>query len=197
MLLMLSELLHDRAALYVSGVMTATERENFELVLAFHTELGAHIANLQDVVSHVVLAYGSTTVTPPEALKQRLLDSISTRPQSSEVDAIVVTDPTGAIEWVNTSFSKLCGYTLSELKGHKPGHLLQGPATDPTAVQRIRNALHARRPCREALVNYHKDGTLYCTDVAITPILDDAGEALWFVAKERQLALSEAGVPVA
>ena len=98
MLLMLSELLHDRAALYVSGVMTATERENFELVLAFHTELGAHIANLQDVVSHVVLAYGSTTVTPPEALKQRLLDSISTRPQSSEVDAIVVTGPTGATE---------------------------------------------------------------------------------------------------
>ncbi len=194
---MLSELLHDRAALYTSGVMTATERENFELVLAFHTELGTHIANLQNVVSQVVLAYGSTTVTPPEALKQRLLDSISTRPQSSVVDAIVVTDPTGAIEWVNTSFSKMCGYTLSELKGRKPGHVLQGPATDRTAVQRIRTALRERRPCREALVNYHKDGTLYAADVAITPILDDAGEALWFVAKERKLALSAVGVPVA
>ena len=194
---MLSELLHDRAALYTSGVMTATERENFELVLAFHTELGTHIANLQNVVSQVVLAYGSTTVTPPEALKQRLLDSISTRPQSSVVDAIVVTDPTGAIEWVNTSFSKMCGYTLSELKGRKPGHVLQGPATDRTAVQRIRTALRERRPCRAALVNYHKDGTLYAADVAITPILDDAGEALWFVAKERKLALSAVGVPVA
>ena len=156
---MLSELLQDRAALYVSGVMTAPERENFELVLTFHTELGAHLTKLQDVVSHVVLAYGSTTVSPPEALKPRLLDSISTRPQSSEVDAIVVTDPTGAIEWASTGFSEMCGYPMSELQGRKPGHLLQGPGTDPTAIQRIRNALHARRPCREALVNYHKDGT--------------------------------------
>ena len=194
---MLSELLQDRAALYVSGVMTAPERENFELVLTFHTELGAHLTKLQDVVSHVVLAYGSTTVTPPEALKPRLLDSISTRPQSSEVDAIVVTDPTGAIEWASTGFSEMCGYPMSELQGRKPSHLLQGPGTDPTAIQRIRNALHARRPCREALVNYHKDGTPYGADVAITPILDDAGKALWFVAKERLLALSAAGVPVA
>jgi len=194
---MLSELLQDRAALYVSGVMTAPERENFELVLTFHAELGAHLTKLQDVVSHVVVAYGSTTVTPPEALKPRLLDSISTRPQSSEVDAIVVTDPAGAIEWANTSFSEMCGYPLSELQGRKPGHLLQGPGTDPTAIQRIRNALHARRPCREALVNYHKDGTPYGADVAITPILDDAGEALWFIAKERRLTLNAAGVPVA
>jgi hypothetical protein len=39
---MLSELLQDRAALYVSGAMPAPERENFELVLDFHDELRAH-----------------------------------------------------------------------------------------------------------------------------------------------------------
>jgi len=194
---MLSELLQDRAALYVSGVMTAVERENFELVLTFHAELGTHVADLQRVVAQVVLSYGSTTATPPANLKQRLLASIATLPPPSEAAAIVVTDPTGAIEWVSASFSQMCGYPLSELKGRKPGHVLQGPATDLAAVERIRSALRRRRPCREALVNYHKNGSRYGADVAITPILDDAGKALWFVAKERKLALSPAGVPVA
>jgi methyl-accepting chemotaxis protein len=194
---MLSELLQDRAALYVSGTMTAAERENFELVLSFHDELGAHVADLQGVVTQVVSSYGSMTVSPPASLKQRLLASIATHPQPSEAEAIVVTDPTGAIEWVSASFSKMCGYRLSELKGRKPGHLLQGPATDPTAVGRIRSAVQGRRPCREALVNYHKDGSAYGTEVAITPILDDTGEALWFVAKERKLDLGAVGVPVA
>ena len=61
-------------------------------------------------------------------------------------------------------------------------------ATDGTApVQRIRDALRERRPCRETLVNYHKDGTLYRVSVAIAPILDDEQQPLWFVAKERKL----------
>jgi hypothetical protein len=42
-------------------------------------------------------------------------------------------------------------------------------------------------------VNYHKDGTPYRADVRIMPILDNAGQTLWFVAKERKLA--ESGVP--
>jgi PAS domain S-box-containing protein len=191
---MLSELLHDRAALYVSGAMTATERENFELVLEFHADLGAHVAELEQVTARVILADTSNSVAPPAGLKQRLLASIEALPRPSAAEAIVVTDKTGAVEWVNTSFSAMCGYTLHELKGRKPGALLQGPATDAKAVQRIRDALRGRRSCREALVNYHKDGTVYRTEIAITPVLDDVGEPLWFVAKEHLLPLSAAGV---
>ena len=36
---MLSELLQEQAALYVSGVMTAQQREQFELVVEFDDEL--------------------------------------------------------------------------------------------------------------------------------------------------------------
>jgi PAS domain S-box-containing protein len=90
---------------------------------------------------------------------------------------------------VNAAFTAMCGYTQEELQGRKPGHLLQGPETDPAAVQRIRAALAARQACRETLVNYHKDGTRYRVQVAITPILDDGGDPLWFVAKERKLAV--------
>jgi hypothetical protein len=77
---------------------------------------------------------------------------------------------------------------LDELRGRRPGQLLQGPGTDRAAVERIRVALRARRPCREELVNYHKDGSAYRADVQIMPVLDDDGNPLWFVAKERLLA---------
>jgi PAS domain S-box-containing protein len=99
----------------------------------------------------------------------------------------VATNPEGLVEWVNPAFMAMCGYSLEELKGRKPGRLLQGPDTDPTVVERIRQALRARSACRETLLNYHKDGSRYRVEVSIDPILDDEGQPLWFVARERKL----------
>lgn len=184
---MLSELLQDRAALYVSGAMPAPERENFELVLDFHDELRTHVAGLQETATAVVLSHVSATAAPPAALKTRLLGTLATLPNPAEPDALVVTGGDGRVEWANPAFTAMCGFSLAELKGHKPGRLLQGPETDSAAVQRIRTALQQRHACRETLVNYHKDGTRYRVSVAITPVLDDEAQPLWFVARERKL----------
>jgi PAS domain S-box-containing protein len=101
---------------------------------------------------------------------------------------VVVTGPDRLIHWVNPAFTAMCGYSLAELKGRKPGALLQGRETDLEAVGRIREALRQHRPCRETLVNYHKDGSAYRVDLRIAPVLDDEGAPLWFVARERKLA---------
>ena len=184
---MLSELLQDRAALYVSGAMPAPQRENFELVLDFHDELRAHVAGLQETATAVVLTHVSASAAPPADLKTRLLGTLATLPAPAEPAALLVTGGDGRVEWANPAFSAMCGFSLAELKGQKPGHLLQGPETDSAAVHRIRTALQQRRACRETLVNYHKDGTRYRVSVAITPVLDDEAQPLWFVAQERKL----------
>jgi PAS domain S-box-containing protein len=98
-----------------------------------------------------------------------------------------VTDAEGRVEWVNAAFTAMCGHDLTEIKGHKPGRVLQGPETDAAAVARIRAALAAHEPCHETLVNYHKDGSPYRVDVRINPILDEDGAPLQFVARERKL----------
>ncbi|MBL9211866.1 MAG: PAS domain-containing protein [Opitutaceae bacterium] len=182
-------LLHDRAALYVAGVLTAPERESFELVLEFKDDLRAHVARLQEVGTQVLLAEVPRQAAAPAGLKRRILDAIESRPRQLQPDALVATDPDGRVEWANPAFSAMCGYSLAELKGRKPGRLLQGPQTDAAAVQRLRDAVRERRACRESLLNYHKDGSLYRVELAITPILDDDGAPLWFVAKERKLPL--------
>lgn len=184
---MLSDVLQDWAALYVSGALTAAERESFEVLLEFQDELRAHVNTLQETATAAAFAGLDELPVPPAALKNRLLAAAGTPRPASEPEALVVTDGAGCVQWVNGAFTDLCGYTLPELRGRKPGPLLQGAETDPAAVARIRTSLRERRPCREALVNYHKDGSPYRVDVLITPLLDDAREPLWFVARERRL----------
>jgi PAS domain S-box-containing protein len=185
---MLDEPLQDLAVNYVSGGLTATQRECLEVILEFHHELKAQVRGLQGVVTSVVMET-VPRVTPPESLKARLLGTLAGLPPV-EPEGWVATDPAGLVEWVNPAFTTMCGYTLEELKGRKPGHLLQGPATDPDAVERIRRAVSVRTACRETLVNYHKDGSPYHVEVCIDPILDDEGQPLWFVARERKLSAS-------
>ena len=182
---MLPELLQDRAERYVSGGMSEAERGSFEVILGFHPALRAQVGELQEVVSAVVMTAVPAVVPPPD-LKARLLGALDNLPPV-EPEGWVATDPTGLVEWVNPAFTAMCGFTLAELKGRKPGHLLQGPATDHTTVERIRCALRARTACQETLVNYQKDGSPYRVEVRIDPILDDEGQPLWYVARERKL----------
>ena len=182
---MLPELLQDRAERYVSGGMSESERGSFEVILGFHPALRAQVGELQEVVSAVVMT-AVPAVVPPGELKARLVVALDNLPPVVP-EGWVATDPAGLVEWVNPAFTAMCGFTLAELMGRKPGHLLQGPATDRTTVERIRGALRARTACQETLVNYHKDGSPYWVEVRIDPILDDRGEPLWFVARERKL----------
>jgi PAS domain S-box-containing protein len=185
---MIDELLEGRAALYVSGVMLPQEREQFEFVLEFHDELREFTRGLAEVGAAVTLAtLPKVEKRPSPELKTRILGMLRHRPQQITPEGVVVTDPDGLVRWINPAFTVMCGYTLDELRGKKPGHILQGEKTDRQTVTRLRQAMQERRPCREALLNYRKDGSSYWVDLAITPILDDDGQPLWLAAREREL----------
>ena len=187
---MLAPFLQDRVALYVAGAMTAPERENFELVLDFEEEVRASVAESQEALALAVTSAAPACAVPPAALKTRILGSLSARPPRVAPVAMVVTDGRGLTEWVNPAFTAMCGYSFAELRGRKPGHLLQGPDTDPAALDRIRAAVTARRSCCETVVNYHRNGSRYLADISITPILDDDDQHVWFAAKERILGVA-------
>lgn len=185
---MLSELLQDRAALYVSGGMLETERQGFEVLMEYDAGLAAHVASLREAVTIALLQKVRAGDAPPPALRARILAAAAQTPQETEPDALVVTDGDGRVIWVNEAFEKLCGRQLADMAGRKPGQVLQGPLTDPATVERVRTALRERQPCRAELVNYHRDGSTYRVDAQIYPVLDDEGRPLYFVARERKLA---------
>ena len=185
---MLNDFLQDQAARYTSGSMTMKEPEEFELVLEFHHELREFVAGLADVGASLMLAtQEAADVSPAPDLKARLSGLIASRPQHTTPDGLVMTGPDGLVQWINDAFTAMCGYTLEELRGKKLGPILQGEKTDRETAARMRRAVHEYRPCSEAILNYHKDGTPYWVEIAITPILDDAGQPLWLIAREREL----------
>ena len=185
---MLNDFLQNQAALYAAGAMTAREREQFELVLEFHHELREFAAGLAEVGAAVTLATQPfASVSPAPGLKARLAGLIAGRPQHVTPEGMVMSGPDGLVQWINPAFSEMCGYTIEELRGKKLGPILQGAKTDHDTVVRMRSAVHEHRPCNETILNYHKNGTPYWVEIAITPILDDAGQPLWLVAREREL----------
>lgn len=102
-------------------------------------------------------------------------------------EAVIITDKYGAIEWVNTGFTTITGYTLAEVKGKKPGSVLQGPATDQQTVSRIREHLKEKKIFKEEILNYHKDGRTYWLSLSVTPVLDANNEVEKFIAIESDI----------
>jgi PAS domain S-box-containing protein len=101
-------------------------------------------------------------------------------------DAVIITDARGRINWINPAFTRLCGYTLAEMKGLKPGTLLHGLDTDPIAVTKLRAAIRRGRSASVELVNYHKNQSPYSVWITLGPIKDRAGKITGFMAIERE-----------
>lgn len=90
---------------------------------------------------------------------------------ANETDnSVIITDNHGLIEYVNPGFTRLTGYEMDEVKGRKPGELLQGKNTDPETKKRIRENLSANKPFYEEILNYNKDGSAYWISLAINPV---------------------------
>jgi PAS domain S-box-containing protein len=183
----LTEPLEEQAALYAAGALTARERAQFELVLEFHHELRRLVRSLEDVTAAAVLAAQPVDRKPSAALKDKLFAMLDERIQQRQEHGFVMTGPDGRVQWINDAFTAMCGYSLDELKGRSLGPILQGQLTDRATAARMRDAVHAHRPCTEALVNYHKNGTPYWVSINITPIHDADGKLLWMVAREIEL----------
>ncbi len=123
----------------------------------------------------------AASTPPPDALRDRVLQRIDAEPPRVETDA------EGRIVAINPAFTGLCGYSFSEVRGRKPGSLLQGPETDPAAIDVLRQGIRQGQACTTRMVNYHKNGSTYRVEIAIEPIRDDSGTVTGFRAVERKL----------
>jgi PAS domain S-box-containing protein len=89
-------------------------------------------------------------------------------------------EPDNPLVWVNPSFTRVTGYEHDEVVGRNC-RFLQGPATDPTAVAEIREAVRTQRTVTTTLLNYRKDGTAFWNQLSISPVFDGSGSLVSFV----------------
>jgi PAS domain S-box-containing protein len=103
-------------------------------------------------------------------------------------NAVIITDASGRIEWVNDGFTRISGWRLDEVLGRKPGEFLQGPDTDPATVRLISERLREKRGVSAELINYNKNGRMYWISFEVQPLLNASGEAVNFMAVERDIS---------
>jgi PAS domain S-box len=97
-------------------------------------------------------------------------------------NGVVITDAQGRLEWANTAFERMTGYTLAEVKGRKPGHFLQGPDTDPASIAQLRKAIQTGERCYVEILNYTKSRHPYWQIVDMEPVHDATGKLVNWIA---------------
>lgn len=94
---------------------------------------------------------------------------------------IVITDPTGIIEWVNPRFSEMTGYAPSEAVGRHT-RLLSSGKQAKAFYRELWSTVLAGDTWHGRLTNRRKDGTEYVEEMEITPVRIADGTIGHFVA---------------
>lgn len=101
-------------------------------------------------------------------------------------EADPIDEPGPRIVYVNEAFERLTGYRSEDVIGKSP-RFLHGAATQRDCLDRIREGLAAKRPCREEIINYTKEGEAFWLEIEIVPVFDSRGKVTHFVAVERDV----------
>jgi two-component system, sensor histidine kinase and response regulator len=150
----------------------------------YDEDLVSYLQPLLATCATIIEAYHSDQQRKAAERQLELLSLVASKTDN----AVVITDREGHLEWVNEGFTRISGFRIEEVRGHRPGEVLQGPLTDLATVQRIREALQAKRSFSEEILNYHKEGHPYWLSISVTPVFDHTGELVRFIAIESDVS---------
>ena len=111
-----------------------------------------------------------------EAERHLLFEAIN---QSDE--SVVITDENGNIVFVNPAFERLTGYSKQEVLGQNP-RILQSGKHDKNFYKELWKTILNGKTWHGELINKRKDGTLFIEKASISPVFDDTGKIVNFIA---------------
>ena len=138
------------------------------------------------------LAYGVGTLRDRAAAEQgeserrRLAVAVE-----QSADSVVITDTTGAIEYVNPAFEQVTGYPQDEVLG-KNSRILKSGVQSPAFYAAMWATLTSGRSFVGDLTNRRKDGSLFQEEAVISPLRDEAGVITSYVAVKRDVTRERA-----
>jgi PAS domain S-box-containing protein len=100
---------------------------------------------------------------------------------------VVIADKQGNIEWVNKSFESMTGYTFEEMRGKKPGHMLQGEDTDKETIAYLKSQIYHGEPFICEILNYHKSGRPYWLRIQGQSLKDKDNQVIKYFAIEEDI----------
>jgi diguanylate cyclase (GGDEF)-like protein/PAS domain S-box-containing protein len=145
------------------------------------------LLNLTGQVMGVVgVAIDITTHVQIEEQLRQLAAAVEHAEDAIVITSIDLTPPGPTIVFANRAFTKMTGYTAAEVIGESP-RILQGPKTDRTLLNRLRQTLEAGHVFYGETINYRKDGTEFYNEWHIEPICNPKGEITHYLAIQRDI----------
>ncbi len=105
---------------------------------------------------------------------------------NAAANAIVITDSRGIIQWVNEAFTRLAGFTREEAIGKTPRILKSGMHSKEFYADMWATILDGRA-WHGQMQNKRRDGTLFEEEMTITPLKDQDGRILHFIAIKQDI----------
>ncbi|NOK62810.1 MAG: hypothetical protein GFH27_549305n233 [Chloroflexi bacterium AL-W] len=136
----------------------------------------------------VFLSIVDTTERRQGEERLRLLESVIVHTN----DAVLITEafpidkPGPRIIYVNDAFKHMTGYSEAEVIGQNP-RMFQGPETNRTTLDHIRQALQDWQSVRVELINYHKNGQSFWIELDISPVINASGQYTHWVSIQRDI----------
>ena len=137
-------------------------------------------------ISGLVAVIADISEQKRQAEQVRLLQSVVVNTN----DAVIVTEaepidaPGPRILYVNEAFTRITGYKPEEVLGQTP-RILQGAKTDPTQLQKVRNALARWESVTVEVINYRKDGSEFWNEFSLVPVANAKGWYTHWIAVQR------------
>jgi PAS domain S-box-containing protein len=100
--------------------------------------------------------------------------------------SVMITDPAGAIEYVNPKFSEITGYAPAEVQGKNP-RLLKSGLTPQDVYAQLWKTITAGGEWRGELLNKKKNGELYWEAASISPVRNDRGKITHYLAVKEDI----------
>lgn len=143
----------------------------------FFVEIEARNISLKNNKSIRVTAYRDITERKKaEAENKKLSIAVEQSP-----NAIIITDIHGNIEYTNPKFTKITDYTAAEVLDKNPRILNSGKQPKEYYAQ-MWQTISSGKIWKGEFQNKAKNGTLFWEQVTITPIIDDVGEIINYLA---------------
>ena len=102
-------------------------------------------------------------------------------------EMIVITDPDGIIRYINPAFESVTGYSREEALGQTP-RLLKSGKHDLAFYQDLWQTITGGKIWSGQLINKGKNGKVYTEACAISPLFDDTGHIINYVAVKRDIS---------
>ncbi|MCC6491161.1 MAG: PAS domain S-box protein, partial [Candidatus Hydrogenedentes bacterium] len=148
-------------------------------------QLLVSITTIKDAEGRTIQTHGvNQDITPRKKMEEERALLATGLEQAAE--AVVITNATGDITYVNPAFERITGYQRQEVIGRNP-RILKSGEQDDTVYKSLWETVSRGDTWSGRMKNKRKDGTFYDAELTISPVLDAARNVVNFVAIQRDI----------